>query len=92
MKILWNKSHLIERYLLDPTAVSKRRNLKHLLQRVPGLWQEVQWQKEVYSLVRIYHRKKIREQLEDVHQQLFSDKNRSVFQNKIYRLFKPNEK
>lgn len=92
MKIFWNKSHLIERYFLDSSALSKRREIKRLLQQVPGLWKEVQWQKEVYSLVRMYHRKKIREQLEDVHQQLFVDEHGSVFQNKIYRIFKPNEK
>jgi len=46
------------------------------------------FQKKVYLIVAMYHRKKLKEEAEVVHQRLFNDTNKKDFQQNIYSLFK----
>jgi hypothetical protein len=91
MKIFSNRARWIEQFLLTPMTTAKQRKAENLLQRFPRLREEVQWQKEAYLLVRLYNRKKIREQLEEIHQMLMSDRHKTVFQIKINQIFNSNE-
>jgi hypothetical protein len=36
----------------------------------------------------MYHRKKLKEELESVHQQIFSDPEKTIYQQHVYQLFK----
>jgi hypothetical protein len=53
----------------------------------PSLRVNVASQHKVYGLVRQYGRKKIREEIESVHQSLFREPSHKTFREKIYSLF-----
>lgn len=45
-------------------------------------------QRKVYTLLRFYHRQKVKEEMEDMHQRLFRDPAKADFQRQIISLFK----
>ena len=53
----------------------------------PILKLNVEVHKKLHALVRAYGRKKIKEEAESIHQKLFQDPDRIVFQQSIYQLF-----
>ena len=54
----------------------------------PALPANIAWQQKSYDLIRQYGRKKIKNEIEAVHQKLFSDKNEHAgFRQKILKLF-----
>lgn len=57
----------------------------------PLLRANVALQKKVLALLRFYHRKKLKEELEAVHQRLFSDPAKADFQQQIHHLFTPGQ-
>lgn len=54
----------------------------------PLLRLNLQLQKKVYALLQIYHRKKLKEEIGAVHQQLFENTAKTAFQQEISQLFK----
>jgi hypothetical protein len=54
----------------------------------PVLRLNVYVQQKVYSLLRLYHRKKTKEALEEVHQRIFHDPAKADLQQQIAQLFK----
>jgi len=59
----------------------------HLL-KDPVLRLNVYVQQKVYTLLRLYHRKKVKEELEEVHQRIFRDPAKADLQQEIAQLFK----
>ena len=45
-------------------------------------------QQKVYSILRLYHRKKLKEEIENVHRRIFEDEKNVVFQQSIFQLLK----
>lgn len=54
----------------------------------PVLKLNVYVQQKVYSILRLYHRKKLKEEVETVHQRVFGDPLKVKFQQAVYQLFK----
>jgi hypothetical protein len=54
----------------------------------PLLRIDLYYQKKAYHFIKMYHRKKLKEELETTHQHIFSDTGNLVFRQKIYNLFK----
>jgi hypothetical protein len=54
----------------------------------PLLKMNVFFQRKVYAVLRAYHRKKLKEETEAVHQRLFSDPAKKDFREMIFRHFK----
>jgi hypothetical protein len=54
----------------------------------PDLAQQVNLQKDTYAVVQQYGRHKLKAQLADVHQQLFTQSKHQRFRQKIMALFK----
>jgi hypothetical protein len=46
------------------------------------------FQKKAYGMVQLYHRRKLKEEVEAVEKQLFNDPAKTAFQQSIYRLLK----
>lgn len=86
MKILWNKALWIERHL--DRLKRRKTHSEKLLGVIPGLREEVQLQSRVNVLVKQYHRKKLKEELESISSHLFSDPAKKDFQRKIFQIFK----
>ncbi len=53
----------------------------------PGLYEKTVWQQKTYALVQDYGRRKLRAELEAVHQKLFSEVQHETFRQKILRIF-----
>jgi hypothetical protein len=53
----------------------------------PELRGKMQWQKETYNLIRQYGRHQLKQEIEAVHQQLFTEPKHAGFGQKIMRLF-----
>jgi hypothetical protein len=45
-------------------------------------------QRRVYSVVKLYHRKKLKEEAERIHQRVFRDPQKRAYQHSITQLFK----
>lgn len=54
----------------------------------PLLHLNVRVQEKIYSLIRMYHRKKLKEEFEVIHKNLFTDPAKKEFQQAIHQLFK----
>lgn len=88
MKTSWNEMQLIEDYLLgtctggDRAVFCARRMLE------PELNESTQWQGAAYTIVYNYGREKLREDINQVAQQLFSAKQHKPFRQMILRIFR----
>ena len=54
----------------------------------PDLADDIHWQQKTYSLVQNYGRVQLKQEIEIVHQQLFTDSKYHLFRQKIKALFK----
>lgn len=88
MRTLRSNVQRIERYLQGSLSMSDKLIFEAQLLLQPKLRMDLYFQKKTYQLVRIYHRKKLKEELETLHQQIFNDPDNIVFQQNIYGLFK----
>jgi len=53
----------------------------------PELREKMQWQREAYRMVKLYGRDQLKQEIEAVHQKLFTQKEHLSFSQKIKRLF-----
>lgn len=53
----------------------------------PHLTEKLKWQKLSYQLVTLYGRKKLKAEIETIHQKLFNNPEHEGFRQKVYRLF-----
>lgn len=88
MTTSWNNTKQIERYLAGKLSPTDKFVFEARLLLSQTMETEVRLQKKVYGLVKMYHRKKFKEELEEVHRQIFQDPEKQGFQQKIYGLFK----
>lgn len=83
-----NNTRTIEKYLRGKMSPSEKFLFEAQLLINPGLRMDVRAQKTAYALVRMYHYKKLREELENIHQQIFSDPGKGAYQQQVYQFFK----
>jgi hypothetical protein len=84
MKTFMNETHEIEVYLSGQANPVLEARL--LLDK--NLQQKVQAQQKTYLLVQEYGRKKLRTEIEQVHQQLFTQNEYLSFRKKILEFFR----
>ena len=53
----------------------------------PELKEKAMWQQKTYHIVKLYGREQLRQEIEAVHQKLFSDDRHKSFRQKIMSLF-----
>jgi len=87
MKTSLTDLHTIELYLLDKLPAEERLVFEARLLTDAVFRINVACQKKVYSILHYYHRKKIKDQAEQCHRQLFSDPMKKEFQQRILNLF-----
>lgn len=83
-----NNVQMIERYLQGQLSPVDRLVFEAHMLAQPALQTEVHFQRKVFDLIRMYHRKKLKEELETVHQRLFNDPRKRSFRQKIEQIFK----
>jgi hypothetical protein len=83
-----NNTHLIEKYLQGTLSGGDRLVFEARLLLNRALRTELYFQRKAYYLVKIYHRQKVKKELETLHRQIFNNPDNVVFQQNIYQLFK----
>jgi len=87
MRTSLNEIKQIEGHLFNQAAVDDALLFDAMLILDRDMSYKVTLQKKVYQLVRQYGRKKLKAEVESVHQQLFSEARHKTFRQKIMRLF-----
>ena len=85
MRTSLNEIREIEEHLLKQHSPEEDLLFQARLILYPSLKEKVLWQQKVYELVRAYGRKKLREEIEEVHQKLFSAPEHKSFREKIFK-------
>lgn len=87
MKTSWNELVLIEDYLLSDRKGTDRTLHEARMILQPGLRESVFWQEKTYHLVQQYGRQQLREEIEQVHEKLFTAPEHHSFRQRIMKLF-----
>ncbi|HEY0244880.1 MAG TPA: hypothetical protein VGC01_04900 [Mucilaginibacter sp.] len=87
MTTSWNETEQIETYLngFNDNGEALIFEAKTLLD--PSLQDKIYWQQKTYELIQRYGRKQLKQEIEAIHQQLFTKPEHSGFRQKIRLLF-----
>ena len=87
MNTSWNETEQVDRHIsgLMDTGDALVFEAKLLLK--PRLHDKIMWQKKAHSLITQYGRKQLKNEIEAIHQKLFTVPEYSSFSQKISRLF-----
>lgn len=88
MPTSWNDTVQIEKYLGNNLHNGNALVFEARLLLQPELADKMQWQQKTYTLIQNYGRMQLRQEIEMVHQQLFTDTKFRRFSQKIKALFK----
>ena len=87
MRTSLNSIKEIERYILGGMDQTEEVTFEGRVQRNPVLRLDMLLIKKVMALVRVYHRKKLKMELEDVHRRLVNDPIKWRFNESVQRIF-----
>lgn len=90
MKISWNDTHHIERYLNNELSKEEKMLFEAKLVLDPRFKLNVEVLKQIYSLIKLYGRKKMKAEIGKIHHKLFHNPEHVIFQQRIQQLFKDN--
>ena len=80
-----NNTRLIEKYLNGSLSFADRLLFESRLVIDPVLKRDLYFQKKTHQLIKMYHREKLKEELEILHQKIFKNPDNL---RSIYQLFK----
>lgn len=83
-----NNTIVIDHYLHGKPSFADKLLFEARLAVDPVLKSDFHFQKKTHRLLKMYHREKLREELEALHQELFNDPNKMDFRQSISQLFK----
>ncbi len=83
-----NNTRLIEKYLNGRLSPADRFLFESRLIIDPVLKRDLFFQEKTLRLIKMYHREKLKEELESLHQQMFNNPDKINFRQSIYQLFK----
>jgi len=83
-----NEIKLIDGYIFNNNPTEDTLLFDALLIINPQLSGQVVWQKKTHVIVQQYSRKKLKAEIESVHQKLFSQPSHRNFRQKIWSIFK----
>ena len=78
---------LIEEHLMQQSKPGDSLVFEARLLLEPELHEKMQWQQETYRMVKLYGRDQLKQEIEAVHQKLFTQAEHLSFSQKIRRLF-----
>ncbi|RYD56037.1 MAG: hypothetical protein EOP56_13970 [Sphingobacteriales bacterium] len=81
------ETKLLDEYLHNTCDRQDIAVLEVRLMLEPELKQKLHWQQYTHQLVCLYGRKKLRDEIEAVHQKLFTDPDHTGFQKRISAIF-----
>ena len=90
MKISWNDILPIERYLNDDLSQEDKILFEAQLVLDADLKLKVGVFKKIHTLIKLYGRKKMKREIEKIHNRLFHNPEHVVFQQRVLELFNDN--
>jgi hypothetical protein len=87
MRTSLNEIKLIDGHLFNTGTTEEALLFDAMLILNPGLTEQVIWQKKAHAIIQQYGRKKLKAEIESVHQQLFNDPVHRSFGKRILTLF-----
>lgn len=90
MKISWNDTRRIERYLDNELPEEEKILFEAQLVLDPHFKLHVRLQKQIHSLIKLYGRRKMKAEIGKIHHKLFQTSEHVIFQQRIQQLFKDN--
>ena len=90
MKISWNDTRHIERYLDNELSKEEKILFEAQLVLDPRFKLNVRLQKQIHALIKLYGRRKMKAEIEKIHHKLFQNPEHVIFQQRIQQLFKEN--
>jgi len=90
MKISWNDTRHIERYLDNELSKEEKILFEAQLVLDSRFKLNVGLQKQVHSLIKLYGRRKMKAEIGKIHHKLFQNPEHVIFQQRIQQLFKDN--
>ena len=90
MRTSLNNLRDIERYVEGLMQPGEEVLFEGRLQGNPVLRTNLFLYKKVMALIRMYHRKKLKVEIEGVHQRIFSDPLKATFKERILKIFSDN--
>ncbi len=88
MKTSLGKLQQFEDCILGRTTGDQRMLFEAKLLLDPVLWEDAHWQQKTYRIVRDYGRQRLRSELEQVHQMLFTTPQHRKFRDKVLDFFR----
>ncbi|HEV8512635.1 MAG TPA: hypothetical protein VGQ59_05145 [Cyclobacteriaceae bacterium] len=90
MRTSLNEIQQIEKYLhqelpVEDTLVFEAKAIVN-----PSLGRNIFLQKKIHELLRFYHRRKIKNEIEKIHRRVFYDPANATFRKNILQFFTPN--
>jgi hypothetical protein len=89
MRTSLNNIREIERYVEGTMEPNEILFFEEKMRCDPSLKVNVSLHEKVLAFIRMYHRKKLKTELEEVHQRLFNDPARVTFRESVMRIFRP---
>jgi len=90
MRTSLNEIQHIEKYINQELPVEDALVFEAKAIISPSLKRNVFWQKKIHELLRHYHRRKLRNEMEKIHHLVFHDPTNALFRKNILQLFAPN--
>lgn len=87
MPTLWNDTLQIDRYLANKMKPGDALVFEARLLLQPELADKLQWQQKTYTLIQGYGRRQLKQEIDAVHRQLFTEPKHQRFSHKIKALF-----
>ena len=88
MRTSLNNIRLIEKFLSGQMASEESMSFHLRLMDDPLLRANLRIQEKIYTLIRLYHRKKLKEEIQSLEHKMFSDPLKARFQESIQYYFK----
>ena len=87
MRTSLNDIQTIEHFLGETLSSNEKIVLESRLLAHPELTLQIRLQRKIYRLVKLFHRKKVKQEIEKIHNDIFSDPAKTSFQQQIFQLF-----
>ena len=87
MRTSLNDIKHIDDYLLQYAGIADRALFEARLILQPALQENLAWQQKTYDIIKQYSRRRLKEEIESVHQQLFTEPEHITFRKKILAIF-----
>jgi hypothetical protein len=87
MMTSWNETERIEAYIAGSTDTGNALLFEAQMLLAPELQDKVLWQRKTHEMIHQYGRKKLKQEIEAIHQQLFTRPKHFSFSQKIRLLF-----